>query len=316
MKIIGGISNENMEFLKNLHSNLQANENNFVFWRIVDKVPTDTNQTLGSFEGCYIEFQDQLFLDDQVNELKALILNNSDYRFSEHYAEILKEETDLERLYYILYNNGVPVTWTQYLNEESNFFFSEEACMDYINSNKNQFNLPRPCSISINDNPELIRLVDMIKTTDWVCLKEKMYREQLNHYQLQDAQAHYEDYIERHDVHLPKPDKSDFQTMVDNYNHWHDCNNAENDMWFEVVDQYVSGTQQLMRAKAYFNDYVTRYNIIIDRVPEDHDYLLMAKDYKNRFHVDGDESVVWIEVIKEHLHLFINRDANATTISN
>ena len=31
----------------------------------------------------------------------------------------------------------------------------------------------------------------------------------------------------------------DYEKLVDSYFHWHDCNVSENDMWQEIIEQYV-----------------------------------------------------------------------------
>lgn len=74
---------------------------------------------------------------------------------------------------------------------------------------------------------------------------EQAYCEQLQKYRILDAENHCNQYLADESIHLEKPlDQSDYERLTYQFNEQYDCNQPENDIWYNIVKCYIDSLLQ------------------------------------------------------------------------
>lgn len=69
---------------------------------------------------------------------------------------------------------------------------------------------------------------------------EAAYRERQKEYRMEDAESHCIDYLREREIILKEPlGSSDYEWLADKYASCRDSNLAENDIWRELVSEYI-----------------------------------------------------------------------------
>lgn len=69
---------------------------------------------------------------------------------------------------------------------------------------------------------------------------EAAYRERQKEYRMEDAESHCIDYLRENEIILNEPlGSSDYEWLADGYARCRDSNLAENDVWKEIVSEYI-----------------------------------------------------------------------------
>ena len=100
-------------------------------------------------------------------------------------------------------------------------------------------------------NPDMIRVsfegpwadafTKIIAETDWLSLKDLMYREKEREYRVEDAFIQIERYLDENGISLDDAaiDGFDVEYLAQMFEENHDCNIADNDLWQDLIGQYI-----------------------------------------------------------------------------
>lgn len=84
---------------------------------------------------------------------------------------------------------------------------------------------------------------DVLEAVDFINVdgreRERIYREVRHEYLIEDAEGQVLDYLGLELDPAELADKFDFEYLVARFEKCHDCNVAENDMWREIIGQYI-----------------------------------------------------------------------------
>lgn len=69
---------------------------------------------------------------------------------------------------------------------------------------------------------------------------EQAFRERLKMYEMEDAHCQTTEYLRLAHIKLPrKLNENDYEEMTQMFDDYQDCNYAENDVWRNVVQEYI-----------------------------------------------------------------------------
>lgn len=83
---------------------------------------------------------------------------------------------------------------------------------------------------------------------DWCPLtkmsREKIYREVLHEYFIEDAENQFEYYMQINGIDASEYEP-DYDCLASLFEEWHDCNIADNDLWYTIIDDYVKSVSRI-----------------------------------------------------------------------
>lgn len=106
-------------------------------------------------------------------------------------------------------------------------------------------------------NPDMIRVsfegpwadafTKIIAETDWLSLKDLMYREKEREYHVEDAFIQIERYLDENEISLDDAaiEGFDVDYLAQLFEENHDCNIADNDLWQDLISQYIKANDMV-----------------------------------------------------------------------